>query len=49
MSQDPVDRARAQVDEVYLAESRRVLATAGIVAFVTFAWLLRRRAVLENT
>ena len=27
MSQDPVDRARAQVDEVYLAESRRVLAT----------------------
>ena len=27
MSQDPVDRTRAQVDEVYLAESRRVLAT----------------------
>ena len=27
MSQDPVDRARAQVDAVYLAESRRVLAT----------------------
>ncbi len=27
MSQDPVERARAQVDAVYLADSRRVLAT----------------------
>jgi len=41
--------AVSHADDGTLRPMTTAVATAGLAAFVTFAWLLRRRVVLENT